>query len=71
MRTVTYLNSVNIEKKFWSCRNYKNQLEKSCNFFKWVGDEVIDGRDLKIERQRKKILKLKNEVLSIRGLLKN
>ncbi|KAL5062859.1 hypothetical protein RYX36_024596 [Vicia faba] len=47
--------------KIWGCRNYKNQLEKGCNFFKWVGDEVVDGRNLKTERQRKKILKLKNE----------
>ena len=71
MRTVTYRNSVNVGKKFWGCRNYKNQLEKGRNFFKWVGDKVVDGRNLKIERKRKKILKLKNGVLSIRGLLKN
>ncbi|KAL5099866.1 hypothetical protein RYX36_004193, partial [Vicia faba] len=61
MRSVIDLNSVNVGKKFLGCRNYRNQLEKGCNFFKWVGDEVVDGRDLKIERQRKKILKLKNE----------
>ncbi|KAL5055305.1 hypothetical protein RYX36_035987, partial [Vicia faba] len=71
MRTVTNLNIVNVGKKFWGCRNCINQLEKGCNFFKWVGDEVVDERDLKIERQRKKIFKLKNEVLSIRGMLKN
>ena len=71
MHTVTDLNSVNVGKKFWGCRNYRSLLEKGCNFFKWVGDEVVDGRDLKIERQRKKIFKLKNEVLSTRGMLKN
>lgn len=45
-------------------------MDKGCNFFKWVDDKVVDGRDLKIERQRKKIFKLKNEVLSTRGMLK-
>ncbi|KAL5053567.1 hypothetical protein RYX36_034249 [Vicia faba] len=71
MHIVTDLNSVNVGKKFLGCRNYKNQLEKGRNFFKWVGDKVVDGRNFKIERKRKKILKLKNDVLSIRGLLKN
>lgn len=33
------------------------------NFFKWVVDDVVDGRDLNVERQRKNIFKLKNEVL--------
>ncbi|KAL5056042.1 hypothetical protein RYX36_036724, partial [Vicia faba] len=54
-----------------ACRSYRNQLEKGCNFFKWVGDEVVDGRDLNIERQRKKIFMLKNKVLSIREMLKS
>lgn len=70
IRTVLDLNNVNVGKKFWGCRYYRNQMEKICNFFKWVEDEVVDGRDLKIERQRKKIFKLKNEVLSTRGMLK-
>ncbi|KAL5078936.1 hypothetical protein RYX36_007357, partial [Vicia faba] len=62
IRTVTDLNSVNIEKKkFWGCRNYVNHEEKGCNFFRWLSDEVVDGRELKIDRQRKKILKLKYE----------
>lgn len=43
-------------------------MDKGYNFFRWLVDEVIDGRDLKIKRQRKKILKLKHEVVHIRGL---
>ncbi|KAL5067106.1 hypothetical protein RYX36_017993, partial [Vicia faba] len=43
-------------------------MENECNFFKWVGDEDVDGRDLKIERQKKKIFKLKNEVVHARNV---
>lgn len=50
--------------------SYGNQLEKGHNFFNWVCDEVVDVRDLKIERQRKKILKLKNKVVHTRWMLK-
>ncbi|KAL5061701.1 hypothetical protein RYX36_023438 [Vicia faba] len=45
-------------------------MEKGCNFFRWLGDEVVDRRDLKIERKRKKILKLKHEFVHTRGMLK-
>lgn len=41
-------------------------MNKDCNFFKWLEDEIVDERDLKIERQKKKIYKLKNEVLYTR-----
>lgn len=42
-------------------------MNKGCNFFKWLGDEIIDERNLNIERKNKKISKLKNEVLHSRG----
>ncbi|KAL5075049.1 hypothetical protein RYX36_014033, partial [Vicia faba] len=45
-------------------------MNKGCNFFKWLGDELVDERDLKLERQKKKINKLKNEIIYIRGWLK-
>ena len=45
-------------------------MEKGCNFFKWLVDETVDERDLKLERHKKKISKLKNEVLQTRGWLK-
>lgn len=45
-------------------------LEKSCNFFKWLCHKTLDGRDLKIERGKKKLFKLKNEVVPIKGMLK-
>lgn len=31
-------------------------MKKYCNFFKWFGDEIVDEKDMKIERQKKKIL---------------
>lgn len=29
-------------------------MENGCNFFKWLGDEIVDEGKLKIERQKKK-----------------
>lgn len=29
-------------------------MSKGCNFFKWLDNEIIDERDLKIERTKKK-----------------
>lgn len=49
------MNSVNFGKKFWSCRNYINHVNKGCNIFKWLEDDIVDERDLKIQRQKKKI----------------
>lgn len=52
------MNNLNSGKKNWDCRNY---MKKYCDFFKWFGDEIVDERDLKIERQKK--IKLKNEIV--------
>lgn len=64
------MNSVNFGKKFWGCRNFRNHVNKGCNFFKWFEDDIIDERDLKIQRQKKKIQKLKKEINNTRGWLK-
>lgn len=69
-RTVTNVNSVNYGRKFLDCRNYRNHIDKGCNFLKWLGDEFVDEGDLKLERQKKKINKLKNEVIHTKGWLK-
>lgn len=34
-------------------------MDKSYYFFKWFDDEIVDERDLKIERQKNTIFKLK------------
>lgn len=70
LRTITDVNSVNYGRKFWGYRNYRNHMGKGCNFFKWLGDELVDERDLKLERQEKKVNKLKNEVIHTKGWLK-
>lgn len=70
LHTVSDVNSINYGRKFWDCRNYINHMDNGCNFFKWLGDEFVDERDLKLERQKKKINKLKNEVIHTRGWLK-
>jgi hypothetical protein len=44
-----------VEKKFWGCRNYKNQYDRGCSFFKLVDEEFIDERDVKIAKLEKKI----------------
>ncbi|CAL5186782.1 unnamed protein product [Lathyrus oleraceus] len=68
--TVSDMDSVSYRRKFWGCRNYKNYMDKGCNFFKWLGDEIVDEMDLKIDTQKKKISKLKNATLCTRGWLK-
>lgn len=70
LRTVSDVNSVNYGRKNFDCRNYRNHMDNGCNFFKWLGDEFVDERDLKLEIQKKKINKLKNEVIHTRGWLK-
>lgn len=45
-------------------------MDKGSDFFKWLGDEFVDEKDLKFERQKKKNNKLKNEVIHTRGWLK-
>lgn len=64
------MNNVNFRKSIWSCRNYRNHMRKRCNYFKWLDDDVVDERDLKIERQKKKLYKLKNKISQTIGLLK-
>lgn len=45
-------------------------MDKGCKFFKWLDEEIVDEWDLKIQRRKKKIYKLKNGVLHTRGWLK-
>lgn len=45
-------------------------MHKGCNYFKWLDDDIVDERDLKIQRQKKKLYKLNNEISHTRGLLK-
>lgn len=40
-------------------------------FFKWFGNDIIDERDLKIERHKNKNLKLKNLLANTRRLVKD
>jgi len=47
-------------KKLWGCRNYRNSSDKGCSYFKLVDEyDVMDERDLKIEKQKLKIEKQK------------
>ncbi|CAK8537197.1 unnamed protein product [Lathyrus sativus] len=64
------MSSVNFGGKFWGCGNFRNHVNMGCNFFKWFDDDIIDERELKIQRQKKKIYKLKNEIINTRGWLK-
>jgi len=54
--------NLNCGKKLWGCRNYKNSSDKGCSYFKLVNeDDVMDERDLKIEKQKLKIEKHKKK----------
>jgi hypothetical protein len=59
-----------VEKKFWGCRNYKNQYDRGCSFFKLVDEEFIDERDVKIAKLEKKNTKLKTVLGKTRFWLK-
>jgi hypothetical protein len=62
IRTVTDALNPNCGKKFWGCRNYRNSSDKGCSYFKLVDeDDVMDERDLKIEKQKMKIEKQKKK----------
>ncbi|KAL5056144.1 hypothetical protein RYX36_036826, partial [Vicia faba] len=61
IRIVNDVKNVNYGRKFWGCRYYRNHMKKGCNFYKWLCDEFVDERDLKLERQKKNINKLNNE----------
>lgn len=66
---------MNISKKKESRKNYfkKNHINKWCNLFKWFDNDIIDKRDLKIERWkggRIKKFKLNNELDNTKRWLK-
>ncbi|CAJ2636457.1 unnamed protein product [Trifolium pratense] len=69
LRTVKDISSRNFGKKFWGCRNWRHDGDAGCNFFKWFDDDIVDERDLKIARQKKKNGKLKNEVYVLKNEL--
>ncbi|AES87496.1 putative transcription factor GRF family [Medicago truncatula] len=70
IRTVADMSNPNCGKNFWGCKNYKNSFDKGCRFFKLLDEDVIDERDVKIEKQKKKIKKLKIELENTRKLLR-
>jgi ABC-type lipoprotein release transport system permease subunit len=62
----------NCGKKFWGCRNYRNSSDKGCSYFRLVDeDDVMDERDLKIEKQKLKIEKQKKKKKKKKNKLKS
>ncbi|KEH37795.1 hypothetical protein MtrunA17_Chr2g0303261 [Medicago truncatula] len=62
IRTVTDAFNRNFGKKLWGCRHYRNSSDKGCSYFKIVDeDDVMDERDLLIEKQKLKIEKQKKK----------
>jgi len=62
IRTVNDALNPNCGKKLWRCRNYRNSSDKGCSYFKLVDeDDVMNERDLKIEKQKLKIEKQKKK----------
>ncbi|RHN50703.1 putative transcription factor GRF family [Medicago truncatula] len=61
LRTVSDVTNPNFGKKNLGCINYKNQFDKGCNYFNWFDarDDIIDAKDRKIEKHKKKTVKLK------------
>lgn len=45
-------------------------MDKGRNFFKRLEGEFVDKKDLKLKRQKKKINKLKSEIIHTKGWLK-
>ncbi|CAK8579383.1 unnamed protein product [Lathyrus sativus] len=70
LRTVNDVNSVNKGRKFWGCKNYINHIKKVVIFSSGLVMSLLMEKDLKLERQKKKINKLKNEVIYTRWWLK-
>lgn len=64
------MSNLNCGEKFWGCKNYKNSFDKGCSFFKLLDDDVIDERYIKIEKQKKKNIKLKIELENTKKLLR-
>lgn len=71
LRTITDMTNPHYGQKFWGCRNWKNRIDNGCNLFRLLDDDVVDERDLKIGRQKKKIVKLKDEVFVLKEDLSN
>jgi len=75
MKTVTDMINLSYRKKFWGCRNWRNRFNSGCNYFQFLADDdngdVIDERDMKIARLKKKNGKLKHEVCFLKEELCN
>ena len=70
VHTVSDPMNPNCGRKFFGCRNYKNNFDKGCSFFRFVDDEVVDGRDFKMEKLRRKNVMLRVELSKTKKLLK-
>jgi len=70
IHTVTDNTNPNCGKRFWGCKNYKNQIDKGYSFFKLLDEELSDERDLLIAKVQKKNVKLKHELEKTRSWLK-
>ena len=70
IRTVTDNTNPNYGRRFWGCKNYKNQFDKGCSFFKLLDEDVTDYRDLLISKLEKKNVKLKTGLEKTRTWLK-
>lgn len=70
VRTVSDSTNPNRGRHFYGCRNYKNTLDKGCNFFRLVDDEVVDERDFKIEKLRRNNIGLRVELSNTKRWLK-
>jgi hypothetical protein len=71
LRTVTDESNPNYGEKFWGCRNWRNRVDNGCNHFQWVEneDDVVDDRDVRIAKQKKKNGKLKHEICCLKDEL--
>jgi len=49
----------NYGKQFWGYRNYRRKLDPGCNHFRWLDDDIVDERDMLIEKLKKKNMKMK------------
>ena len=59
LKTVTDVMNPNYGKQFWGCRNYRSKLDPGCNHFRWLDDDIVDERNMLIEKLKKKNLKMK------------
>jgi len=75
IRTVMDSANPNCGRKFWGCKNYKNQFDKGCSFFKLIDEDYNEDNDKnelekKLAKVEKKNKKLKNELQNTRFWLK-